>query len=165
MTGVSIKVDSRAVHDALNRLTHNVSDLRPAMDSIGSAVRDMIDLGFRAESDPYGNRWAPLSEVTQERRRSGRGSGSNKILRDTGVLANSMTYQAAANSVEIGTGVEYAVTHQFGSSKGEFGRTSRGAPIPWGDIPARPFLPEDDLPMEWEGEVLAVIDKHLGAGL
>ena len=30
--------------------------------------------------------------------------------------------------------------HQFGAEKGAFGATSRGTPIPWGDIPARPFL-------------------------
>ncbi|MGB0955835.1 MAG: phage virion morphogenesis protein [Panacagrimonas sp.] len=29
---------------------------------------------------------------------------------------------------------------QFGARKGAFGTTRRGAPIPWGDIPARPFL-------------------------
>lgn len=27
-----------------------------------------------------------------------------------------------------------------GARKGQFGRTSRGAPIPWGNIPARDFL-------------------------
>jgi phage gpG-like protein len=34
----------------------------------------------------------------------------------------------------------YAAVQQFGAAKGAFGRTSRGAPIPWGNIPARPFL-------------------------
>ena len=29
---------------------------------------------------------------------------------------------------------------QFGMPKGYAGRTQRGAPIPWGDIPPRPFL-------------------------
>jgi hypothetical protein len=32
----------------------------------------------------------------------------------------------------------------FGAKQGAFGRTSRGGPIPWGDIPARPLLPIDE---------------------
>ncbi len=42
--------------------------------------------------------------------------------------------------MEIGSPSIYAGTHQFGAAKGAFGSTSKGAPIPWGDIPARPFL-------------------------
>lgn len=34
----------------------------------------------------------------------------------------------------------YAGTHQFGAAKGSFGTTESGRPIPWGDIPERPFL-------------------------
>lgn len=33
-----------------------------------------------------------------------------------------------------------AAAHQFGMSQGYAGKTKRGAPIPWGDIPPRPFL-------------------------
>ena len=40
----------------------------------------------------------------------------------------------------VGSSLEYAAVQQFGARRGEFGRTRRGAPIPWGDIPARPFL-------------------------
>jgi phage gpG-like protein len=29
----------------------------------------------------------------------------------------------------------------FGARQGAFGRTRRNGPIPWGNIPARPFLP------------------------
>lgn len=44
------------------------------------------------------------------------------------------------SSIEIGSPAEYAPMHQFGAKKGAFGRTNRGAPIPWDEIPARPFL-------------------------
>ena len=40
----------------------------------------------------------------------------------------------------VGSPSIYAGTHQFGAEKGAFGATSRGDPIPWGNIPARPFL-------------------------
>ncbi len=32
---------------------------------------------------------------------------------------------------------------------------------PWGDIPVRPFLPEDGLPDDWQEEVLDIIRRHL----
>jgi phage gpG-like protein len=73
---------------------------------------------------------------------------------------NSLTYRADADSVEVGTNVIYAGTHQFGARQGAFGRTRRGGPIPWGDIPARPFLPTDGLPEEQRREVLDLIREH-----
>lgn len=36
--------------------------------------------------------------------------------------------------------MEYAAAQQFGMKKGYAGANKRGSPIPWGDIPARPFL-------------------------
>ena len=51
-----------------------------------------------------------------------------------------------------------AGTHQFGASKGAFGTTSRGSPIPWGDIPARPFF---GLSSEDEWGVLEILTDHL----
>lgn len=40
----------------------------------------------------------------------------------------------------MGSGLIYAGTHQFGAQKGPYGSTSKGQPIPFGDIPAREFL-------------------------
>ena len=45
-----------------------------------------------------------------------------------------------SNELLIGSPRIYASTHQFGAKKGAFGQTARGAPIPWGDIPACLFL-------------------------
>jgi len=38
------------------------------------------------------------------------------------------------------TTADCAATQQFGAAKGAFGRTKFNGPIPWGNIPARPFL-------------------------
>jgi len=61
-------------------------------------------------------------------------------LLDTGCLRNSIAYSTGPNHVLIGTNVIYGPTQHFGARKGQFGKTARGAPIPYGDIPARPFL-------------------------
>jgi len=163
MTGVSasITVQDSALRAELARLQAHLTNLTPVMRSIGQTLRTNIDLGFRGEQDPWGVPWRPLSDVTLRRRRG----TSAQILRDTGRLANSMTYRADRNSVSVGTNVVYAATHQFGAQKGDFGRTRRGAPIPWGDIPARPMLPIRnslvDLPPEWRADVLATLARYL----
>ena len=168
MSGVSVTVDDAAVTAALSRLRGRLGDLRPAMEDIGANLVGEIDLGFRAQSDPWGNPWAKHSEITASRRRKGKGRGGDKILRDTGVLANSISHQVDANSVVVWTNLKYAPTHQFGARQGAFGRTRRGGPIPWGDIPRRAFLPlnpagDIDLPPDQLAGILDTLSRHLKA--
>lgn len=143
---IEIEVDSELVLDALSQLAKNTDDLTPVFTEIGEHIASEIDLNFRDASDPYGNSWEKLKH------RSG------TPLNDTGRLKNSITFEADSSSVEVGTNVEYAGTHQFGAEKGQYGKN-----IPWGDIPARPFLPTDDLglPALWEEEILDIIQEHL----
>lgn len=160
MTGITVEVLDESVIAALKRLRARAQDMLPAMEEIGAAVRTHIDLNFRAESDPHGKPWEPLSAVTTRRRGS-----SAKILRDDVILANSITYQANKESVEIGTSVIYSGTHQFGAKKGQYGRTKRGAPIPWGDIPARPFMPSSKLPDDLSDEIIDIVERHIAKAL
>jgi phage gpG-like protein len=46
----------------------------------------------------------------------------------------------SSGTLIIGSTVEYSAAQQFGMKKGYAGTNKRGSPIPWGDIPARPFL-------------------------
>lgn len=87
--------------------------------------------------------WKPLSDVTKKRR--GRAANS-PILRVSNDLYESLTTSHDNDSAAVGTNKIYAATLHFGAKKGEFG-TYRGPsgtwkprPIPWGDIPARPFM-------------------------
>ena len=57
-----------------------------------------------------------------------------------------------------GSNLVYAPTHQFGAEKGDFGSTSKKRPIPFGDIPARPFLGISEATTE---EILDAIRDHL----
>jgi phage gpG-like protein len=139
------------------------SSMRPAMQRIGDDFTAEVQLGFRDGTDPWGNKWAPLSPLTVSRRRG----NSSTPLRDNGILGNSITpSNATANSVEVVTMDIRAPTHQFGASKGAYGRTSRGGPIPWGAIPARAFLPirnnEVDLPGHWEQIANTAVSDHIG---
>ena len=148
----TITLDATQVTHALNQLSRRVINMHPAMESIGKEIAGLVDLSFIDTHDPYGNPWAALSPVTIAKRRN----SSSKPLNDTGVLKESITSNASPHEVTIGTTELYGKTHQFGANQGEY------APhVPWGDVPARPFLPTDGLPALWQQDILDVIRHHL----
>ena len=60
--------------------------------------------------------------------------------------------------MEVGSTRIYAGAHQFGARRGACGTNKKGAPIPWGDIPARPFLGVSDADKK---TILEIINKRL----
>jgi len=92
-------------------------------------------------------------------------------------LSTQFHVRADATSVTVGNSMIYASTHQFGARVGEFGRyyqlfrlkydkddfrrhagSKKGHPIPWGNIPARPFLPVRSDGTLYPAERSAIID-------
>jgi phage gpG-like protein len=108
-------------------------------------------------------------------------AGKKPLIGETRRLSTEIYPQVDANSVEIGSSLVYAATQQFGAKMGAFGRysqvarwrkyekgdfrkhagTVKGFPIPWGDIPARPFI---GLSTSDEESVLAIVTRYLQAG-
>lgn len=153
----------REIREMLTRVT----DLTPAMRVIGELVRSSIQKTFQVGGRP--ERWKPLSDVTLSKRRNRKKSRAKPLL-DTGRLLNSITrgvpdgvYEVYKRHVRVGTNVIYAAVHQFGARKGSFGTMKtkvrahlrripgkrkriqvrehyRKITVPWGDIPARPFM-------------------------
>lgn len=122
----------RVLHNAANHLTHTA----PLMEDISRALLSETMMNFQLGGRPA---WAGLSPLTIARRRGGAGA----ILQDTGELKRSIKATHSNDTATIGTNLVYAPTHQFGAKQGEFGRSDRNTPLPWGDIPARPFIPID----------------------
>lgn len=160
---ITIEIDSRTIERALKKLSRSAEDMTPIMREIGEHIASKIDLTFRDAKDPYGNAWDALSNVTIARRTN----NSRKPLNDSGALKASITSNPSRHSVEIGSNEKYAKTHQSGADQGQYGKNKRGSPIPWGDVPARPFLPtsEQGWPADWETDILAIIRRHLESGL
>lgn len=131
-----VKVESDTISPALQALGARLSDLTPLMRQIAAILESEIEDNFEAEGRPA---WDALSPVTIKRREKG-GHWPGKKLQVTGQLAASIESAHTATEATAGTNKEYAKTQQFGAAKGAFGATSKGAPIPWGDIPARPFI-------------------------
>jgi len=152
---VEVNLDDRDTRAALDKLQKKLSNLQPLFEEIGGelliSLRDRFGRGVDSEGQP----WAPLSPVTIAHKRKNK----NKILVLDGLLRR-LSYQADANGLRLGTDRVYGAMQLFGARQGEFGRTRRGAPIPWGNVPAREYigLSETD-----QGDILDIIDEWLAA--
>lgn len=101
---------------------------KPLLDKIGADMVTQVEMRFKKQVDPEGNKWAEHAESTTEARRRGAKRGkSDKILQDSGDLFKAVNvYRIDKLSVIVGTNLPYARTHQLGDE-------SRG-------IVARPYL-------------------------
>lgn len=96
-----------------------------------------------------------------------RADAKKPLTGETKSLRSTITYQASKTGVTIGSPMEYAATQQFGAMRGAFGRTRRNAPIPWGNIPPRPFLPirrDGSMPQAAANLVMSILEDYLSQG-
>jgi len=127
--------------------------MSPLMRNIGEIVRERAMQSFASGMSPDGAPWKPSRRALLQ---------GGKTLIDTAILRNSIHVTPGSASVRVGTPVQYAGTHQFGAKRGSFGMVSvmvkrhmrrakkgkeyavrehaRRLALPWGDVPARPFL-------------------------
>lgn len=174
---IKIEVHDQDVLAAFNRLAAANADLLPAMRAIGERLKETTKRRFNTSTGPDGQRWAPNSRVTYEalahkkgefRKSDGKLSGGKKgagllmakkpLIGKSKALSTTITYQASATGVTIGSPKEYAAVQQFGAIQGALGRTRRGGPIPWGTIPPRPFL---GVSAEDKSDILEILQNHL----
>ena len=147
---------------ALNGLIKLGKDIQPAMREIAGALESGVEDAFQSERSPDGKAWPDLADVTK-RQRAMRRKWPGQILQDSGDLAGSIHSRYGGNHAVAGTNLVYATTQQFGASKGEFGtgsfkRRAGSFPIPWGDIPPRPFLGLSD---ETRGEIVTMLNRRI----
>ena len=136
---IIITYDDKEVRQELIRLARAAADMSPAMRQIANHLQASAERSFEIQANPAtGAPWAPLSKTTVARRKK-IGKGPTPILVQTGFLRRSLHAEHGKDYAIAGTNVIYAATHQFGAKQGQFA-TKKGRPIPWGDIPARPFL-------------------------
>lgn len=185
---IVIEVDDKAINGAMVRLSRRLENIRPAMRTVGELLVESTTDRFAKGVAPDGTPWAPNTAATvaeyvrekgMKRDETGQRMGWKKGYRKEGCwskraeryasgkkpllgaskrLSREIDCRDSLDGVEVGTALEYATTQQFGAKQGSLGRTRRGAPIPWGDIPPRPFLglsPKD------RDNVLAILRKYL----
>jgi phage gpG-like protein len=133
---IRIEIDDREVRQALEDLRRRTSNMKPAMHAIGQALMEGSRERILSGRDWTGQPFAPNSPATLARKK-----GNKPLINEKTFVTSRLHYEASADSVIVGASAKQAAVLQFGAKKGAFGATRRGAKIPWGDIPARRYLP------------------------
>lgn len=151
-------VTSDGLREVIGQLSERLDDLTPAMRQISGVLAGGIDEAFDRQADPVtGTPWQKLSDTTIARREA-TGHWPGKIMQVSGHLATSFTPDYGKTFAAAGTNAIQAAVMNFGAQRGAFGHTKRGAPIPWGDIPARPMV---GISPDVDADVIDIISKYL----
>lgn len=143
MIEFDLEVNNRQIAAYFDQLRDHLTTMGPVMQRIGEVMLHSTQKRFISGQGPDGTSWAPKSDATIAAYLARKETVDFRpLFGPSGDLSSQIYYQVAAdgNSVAIGSSMIYAAVQQFGAKKGAFGATARGGKIPWGDIPARPFL-------------------------
>lgn len=182
---IKIEITDSSVLESFNRLIAFGENPQGALRGIGEAGVQFTKERFQLSSDPYGAPWAQNTDATLRAvlhrkenisgkifsKRKGKSEGTlNKsgldylsskkpLIGESKDLSTEFAYQVDENGVMIfPTSVteKKAAMMNFGGTKAEF-------PNLWGDIPARPFFPNEveGLPDELSQEILNVLRAAL----
>ena len=89
----------------LDKIMRVLGDTTPVLNIMGRVFKTKIQFCFRDSKDPWGVPWKPI--VYRD----------GKPLIDTRRLLSSITANVTANTLEVGTNVEYGPYHQFGFTR------------------------------------------------
>lgn len=106
---VRVEIMDGGVRAAFDRLRKGLvlgGTMKPAMENIGRVLKTGAQLRFRSTSGPDGAQWVKSWRASHE--------GGQTLSGPRRRLRNSITYDAQAGSVAVGTNVVYAAIHQFG---------------------------------------------------
>ena len=176
---IIIEVNDADIRAAFNRLLATVENPEAAMKVVGETWLANTKRRFDTETGPDGVRWQANSALTLQRflgyRKSNFGKkgglsakgmariGAKKILQGhSGDLRNTLFFDAGPDFVLLASPMIYSATQQFGAAQGKFGTDSRNHPIPWGDIPARPFLGASE---EDKADILGIFNDFLSRAI
>lgn len=168
----TVEFKSDAVDAALRKLEAQISDLRPLMNEIGEEMLTTTERRFEQGVAPDGTPWAPKSPATLAAYEARGQRVDTRPLFGPNIsgvpLRQSLFHETDRNQLMLGTNAIQAAVMQFGAKKGAFGsyqvelgQNTVTASIPWGDIPARPFLGVSQIDEE---NILSLVSDYLDPG-
>lgn len=143
---IEIRIDNKAVEEAILKVASKCEDLKPLMKNIAGIMADAVEENFEQEGRP--DKWQELAESTIKKRKKTK-HWPGKILQVEGQLATSITTQYDNESAVIGSNLEYSAIHQLGGKAGENKSV---------EIHARPYL---DLTKNEYKEIIEETKKYL----
>ena len=102
----------------LAALARKLSSYQQPLEETGAYLENRAKTRFLTQKDPTGKAWAPLRPSTLRRKKT------RAILRETGVMAASISWLVSGATVRVRPSVDYALLHQLGAKR----------------MPARPFM-------------------------
>lgn len=158
---MTVEVTSDTVTPALAEAVAKLTDPTRLFQDIGEFLLASTGQNFADGSAPDGTAWAPRAQATLDayasRKPPFRPSGG-PLIGESRSLSTTIAYQIDGDAITWGSNMIYAAVQHFGAAQGEFGEMANGSPIPWGDIPPRPFLglgPDD------EAGILDIIAEYM----
>lgn len=137
---IEIELKEAEVTFALDRLLASLTDLTPVMQEIGEFAVASAEARYDQGIAPDGTAWLAKSINTIAAYEAGDDPVDYRPLFKTGTMRRTMAYEAGPTFMAYGSNRIQAAVMQFGAAKGAFGTASNGSSLPWGDIPARPFI-------------------------
>ncbi len=177
-----IELIDRSALDYTHEFLDRAKNLKPVLLEIGEDMTESSKRRFETATAPDGSAWAPNSAVTLARyssmfarkkdgeltkRSAAKLAAKKPGTGETRALATTINYQLQGDdAVAIGSPMIYAGTFHYGAKSGEFGFgfyvTREGSfPLPWGDIPARPFLGASE---EDKANIVDLVNSYLMEG-
>lgn len=155
----AIKINDQALIDRLQLVANRLVDTSPLAAAIANTFATVTDDNFDFGGRP---KWAGRSAVTLKiyEYKNIKYSG---VLQASGNLRARVVTSHTKDEAIISNNMPYAAAMHFGIKQGASGKTSRGAPIPFGNIPARPYMPMDtdgNMQPEAEREVFMDVDHY-----
>jgi phage virion morphogenesis protein len=160
---LNINIDGfKELFSKINTVQERLKVPSPMLKKISILLQKSVMQNFQEQGTDKG-KWKELRPITLALRRKGKGKGSPRILQDTGLLRQSIFPGYMGDEAFVATNTPYATIHQFGASKGSIAKDIkvrirehirrvkgkrikvkehiRTVPnIPWGNVPARPFM-------------------------
>lgn len=156
---IAIKFNNEAAISALRSLRARLADMTPVYRDIGEYMVKATRDRFIAGTDPDGKAWAPKKQSTIDKYQAqGDGLLTSPLIGPSRRLGREIFPIVARSGVQIGSSLIYAAVMQLGAAKGAFGTSGRGQSIPWGTIPARPYL---GISADDEANILDIVAEWL----
>ncbi len=154
-----MQINDQVLIDRLNQVADRLFDTSPLAAAIAGTFATVTDDNFDHGGRPE---WAGRS-VTTLKIYERKGIKFGGVLQASGELRARVVTSNTQDEAMISNNMPYAAAMQFGIKQGASGKTTRGAPIPFGGIPARPYMPMDKdgfLQPEAEQEVFLDVDHY-----
>lgn len=145
---IEIDVTTQSLAAAFARAIEASEDLSDVMSEVRDTMIQRTQDNITAGVSPDGTSFAPRSDTTlRNYEKLGKEPGAHPLF-VTGTMQGGISGSYGTDFAEWGSNAIQAAVMQFGAEQGEFGawigQDKNGklgfSTIPWGDIPARPFL-------------------------